>query len=82
MSEPSNPRFKPGDVVTLRSGGPVMTVARRAGSDLDCWFFVEGGASRFTVLDDCLMPIAPAGEDPRVDAFGRYLPASSRDRTT
>lgn len=37
----SNESYKPGDVVTLKSGGPAMTVAWVDGNEAYCEWFVE-----------------------------------------
>ncbi|MBT9288953.1 YodC family protein [Prosthecodimorpha staleyi] len=37
----SDPLFSPGDVVSLRSGGPAMTVTKVTATEITCLWFAE-----------------------------------------
>ncbi len=48
-------RFKKGDLVRLRSGGPTMTVNRYDGKDWDCAWFVDNTFGHATFSEAALV---------------------------
>ncbi|WP_141381902.1 YodC family protein [Nitrobacter winogradskyi] len=41
--------FAPGDIVTLRSGGPRMTILTVMGDEAECIWFINGEMTKATV---------------------------------
>ena len=52
-------QFKPGDVVTLKSGGPPMTVTKREGGRVWCEWF-DGKATQGRYFDEIALRPAKA----------------------
>ena len=54
--------FSPGDIVQLKSGGPLMTVTSVTADRVDCmWFSKEGTPSGYTFVSAALAPYIAAG---------------------
>lgn len=70
MNETETPAapFTAGDIVTLRSGGPMMTVASMLGDLASCvWFSDEEDVFRFDDLPACVLIAVEFEEDEEVE---------------
>ena len=70
-------RFKLGDTVRLRSGGPIMTInAKMSGGDWRCQWF-SGGGNKLEHADFADEALEAANPHDKVRIVGRPLPQLS-----
>jgi len=62
-------KFKSGDCVKLKSGGPTMTVSNAKDDTIECSWFVDGTIQHSTFTPDSLKPfqgknaVKPVGQN-------------------